>query len=80
MVNKTQIKGMTNEATGEVKEQVGKMTNDRDLQARGHAREMKGKLQKGLGDAKETLKDTARDLQAGKDMPADKTRRNDSDR
>lgn len=52
-MNKQQIKGATNRATGEIKEQVGKMTGDRSLQAKGHAREMKGKLQQGLGDARE---------------------------
>jgi len=61
-MNKQQIKGAVNEATGEVKEQVGKMTGDRTLQAKGHAREMKGKLQKGLGDAKEDLKSTDSEL------------------
>jgi len=55
-MNKQQIKGAVNEATGEVKEQVGKMTGDRTLQAKGHAREMKGKLQQGVGNLKEDLK------------------------
>jgi uncharacterized protein YjbJ (UPF0337 family) len=55
-MNKNQIKGATNQVTGEVKEQVGKLTGDRSTQVRGHAQEMKGKVQKGLGDAKETVR------------------------
>jgi uncharacterized protein YjbJ (UPF0337 family) len=55
-MNKHQIKGATNQVTGEVKEQVGKLTGDRSTQVRGHAQEMKGKVQKGLGDAKETVR------------------------
>jgi uncharacterized protein YjbJ (UPF0337 family) len=55
-MNKHQVKGMTNQATGEIKQQVGKLTGDRSTEARGHAREMKGKLQKDLGDAKERVR------------------------
>lgn len=60
-MNKQQIKGATNEATGEIKEQVGRMTGDRSMEARGHAREMKGKVQKGVGDAREALQDKSKD-------------------
>jgi uncharacterized protein YjbJ (UPF0337 family) len=55
-MNKQQIKGATNEMTGGVKKQVGKMTGDRTLQAKGQARELKGKAQQGLGNAKEDVK------------------------
>jgi len=54
-MNKDHVKGKTNEITGEIKEQVGKMTGDRSMEARGHAREIKGKLQQGIGDAKDAL-------------------------
>lgn len=73
-MNKHQVKGMGNQATGEIKEQVGKMTGDRTLQAKGQARELKGKLQKGLGDAKESLRDdrdlnrTDRDIERDRDL------------
>jgi uncharacterized protein YjbJ (UPF0337 family) len=56
-MNKQQIKGMTNEATGEVKEHVGRALGDRSMEAKGHAREMKGKAQQKLGDTKEALRD-----------------------
>lgn len=52
-MNKDQVKGMTKQAVGEVKEQVGKATRDPTLRARGHAKEFEGKAQKKLGDVKE---------------------------
>lgn len=62
-MNKQQVKGMTNRATGEVKQQVGKLTGDTSLQARGQAREVKGKLQKGVGDVKEVGRHESRESQ-----------------
>lgn len=61
-MNKQQAKGMANRATGEVKQQVGKLTGDTSLQARGHAREAKGKLQKDVGDTREVIRRGDRDL------------------
>ena len=61
-MNKHQIKGVTNQVTGEVKQQVGKLTGDRSEQARGHAREIKGRLQKDMGDAKEVVRNDQREL------------------
>lgn len=61
-MNKHQVKGMANQATGEVKQQVGKLTGDASLQAKGHATEAKGKVQKKLGDAKEVLRNDDRKL------------------
>jgi uncharacterized protein YjbJ (UPF0337 family) len=55
-MNKQQIKGATNQATGAVKKEVGKLTGDRSTQARGVAREAKGKVQQGAGDAKENMR------------------------
>jgi len=56
-MNKQQVKGATNEATGKVKKNVGKAMDDRTLQAKGVAREMKGKVQQKLGSAKEDVKE-----------------------
>jgi uncharacterized protein YjbJ (UPF0337 family) len=61
-MNKHQVKGVTNQVTGEVKQQVGKLTGDRSTQARGTATEIKGKLQKDMGDAKEIARNDQRDL------------------
>jgi uncharacterized protein YjbJ (UPF0337 family) len=54
-MNKDQIKGMANQATGEIKEQVGKMTGDKSTELKGDLRQAKGKAQEKLGDAKDTL-------------------------
>lgn len=72
-MNKDQVKGATKEATGEIKEHVGRALNDREMEAKGHAKEMEGKLQKNLGDTKEGVKDAAEDLK-------DDIRRDDLDR
>ena len=75
-MNKHQVKGATNQVTGEIKQQAGKLTGDRTLQAKGQAREMKGKLQQGVGDAKESM-----DRSLDRDLDRDTTTtRRDSDR
>lgn len=56
-MNKHQIKGATNQVTGEVKKQVGRLTGDRSTEARGMATEAKGRVQQGVGNAKERAKD-----------------------
>ena len=61
-MNKDQVKGATKEATGEIKEHVGRALNDKEMEAKGHAKEMEGKLQKNVGNAKEDIKDAAEDL------------------
>ena len=63
MINKDQVKGMTKEAVGEVKEQVGKATGDTDLRVRGHAKEFEGKAQKKLGDVKEAAREDMDDIE-----------------
>lgn len=63
MINKDQVKGMTKEAVGEVKEQVGKATGDTDLKVRGHAKEFEGKAQKKLGDIKEAAREDMDDIE-----------------
>ena len=61
-MNKHQVKGLANQATGEIKQQVGKLTGDRSLQARGAAREMQGQAQEKLGNAKESIKSSKREV------------------
>jgi uncharacterized protein YjbJ (UPF0337 family) len=63
MINKDQVKGMTKEAVGEVKEQVGKATGDTELQVKGHAKEFEGKAQKKLGDVKEAAREDMDDIE-----------------
>jgi uncharacterized protein YjbJ (UPF0337 family) len=54
-MNKQQVKGVTNQVTGGIKREVGKLTGDRETQARGAATEIKGKVQKGVGDARDAV-------------------------
>lgn len=61
-MNKDQVKGIAKQVGGEVQQQVGKLTGDTETRLKGHAKETEGKLQEGLGNAKETVRDTAREL------------------
>lgn len=56
-MHRDEIKGAAKDATGSVKEAVGKATGDEQLQADGTAERIEGKVQKGVG----ALKDAARD-------------------
>lgn len=50
------IKGMTNEAVGNVKQGIGKATDNSKLRAEGKAQEIKGKTQEAVGKAKDAVK------------------------
>jgi len=52
-------KGVANEAGGKVKQGVGRMVGDRNLEAEGAAQELKGKGQKTIGKAKDAVKKAA---------------------
>lgn len=51
------IKGMANEAAGNVKQGVGKATDNEELQAEGFVQERKGEAQQALGKGKDAVKD-----------------------
>jgi uncharacterized protein YjbJ (UPF0337 family) len=53
------IKGVANEAAGNVKQGVGRAVGDEKLQAEGAAQEAKGDAQKAMGDAKASVKSAA---------------------
>ena len=59
-MNKDQVKGRTNTATGKIKEVVGKATGDKDLQDKGTAEKVGGKVRSTFGDVKEDLKKSTR--------------------
>ena len=59
-MNKDQVKGRTNTATGKIKEGVGKATGDKDLQDKGTAEKVGGKVRSTFGDVKEDLKKSTR--------------------
>lgn len=50
------IKGLANEAAGNVKQAAGKALGDKEMQAKGLAQEVKGEAQQAVGKAKETVK------------------------
>ncbi len=51
------IKGLANEAAGNVKQGLGNLTGDEKLKAEGKAQEVKGEGQKTMGDAKGAVND-----------------------
>ncbi|KMO35164.1 general stress protein CsbD [Methylobacterium variabile] len=53
------IKGLANEAVGNVKQGIGSMTGNEKLQAEGKAQELKGEAQKTTGDVKDGIKNAA---------------------
>jgi uncharacterized protein YjbJ (UPF0337 family) len=55
-MNKDQVKGRVEEATGKVKEAAGHTMGNPDLEDRGTAQKIGGKAQKAYGDVKDDLK------------------------
>lgn len=49
------IEGALHEAKGKIKENVGQVTNDRDLEAKGRAENLDGKIQKKVGQVKQVF-------------------------
>ena len=60
-MNEDQVKGTAKDIGGKIQEKAGELTDDKSQQAKGLANQAEGKTQKGYGDAKETVKDAARD-------------------
>lgn len=60
-MNKDQVKGKIKEAAGEIQEHTGKALGNKEMEAKGHAREFAGKAQKNVGDVKEAVEDAADD-------------------
>jgi len=56
-MDKDRIKGAANQAKGEMKDTVGKVTGDAKLQAEGKADKLKGKIQNAVGGVKDSLRD-----------------------
>ncbi len=61
------IKGMANEAAGNVKQAVGRATGNERLEADGLVQERKGEAQQALGKTKEAIKDAADAVKRGVD-------------
>jgi uncharacterized protein YjbJ (UPF0337 family) len=52
---KDQIKGEFHEVKGKIKEKVGQVTNDSDLEAEGKSENLAGKVEKKVGQVKEVF-------------------------
>lgn len=52
------VKGMANEAVGNIKQGVGKATDNTKLQTEGKVQEKKGEAQQAVGNAKDAVKKT----------------------
>lgn len=53
------IKGVANDAIGNIKQGIGKVVGSDKLQAEGKAQEVKGDIQKSVGATKDAVKDAA---------------------
>jgi uncharacterized protein YjbJ (UPF0337 family) len=56
-MNKDQVQGTARDVVGKAQEEVGKLTANKEQQAKGLAKQVSGKIQKNFGDAKEATKD-----------------------
>ena len=56
-MNDDQVKGRANQVKGTIKEKTGQVTGNRDLEDEGATDKASGKVQSGVGDAKEEVKD-----------------------
>ena len=61
MMNKDQVQGKLKELAGEAQEHLGRIVGSKKLEAKGHARELEGRIQKGVGNLKETAEDALSD-------------------
>lgn len=56
-MNKDQVKGRIEEVKGTMKEVAGKVSGDKKLEREGEIQNVSGKVQAGIGDLKEDIKD-----------------------
>ncbi len=59
-MDKDRIKGTAKQATGAVKETVGKLTGDKKLKVEGKADKVEGKIQNAFGGAKDKAREAVR--------------------
>ena len=61
-MNKDQIEGRLEQAKGKVAEVAGKVIDNDQMEAEGKIDQVAGKVQANFGDAKEVVKDKAKDI------------------
>ncbi|HEX8163225.1 MAG TPA: CsbD family protein [Pyrinomonadaceae bacterium] len=60
--NEDEMKGKMDQASGAIKDKVGEMTGDRDLEERGEAQRAGGNIQEGFGTARRKVGDAIEDV------------------
>jgi uncharacterized protein YjbJ (UPF0337 family) len=61
-MNKDQAKGAIKNVAGKVQKEAGKLTGNKEMEAKGLKNQVVGKAQKSVGDAKEAVKDAVNKL------------------
>lgn len=56
-MNKDQLKGTLKDIGGKIQEEAGKVVGSRQQEAKGIEKQVEGKVEKKVGDAKEIIKD-----------------------
>jgi uncharacterized protein YjbJ (UPF0337 family) len=68
-MNNDKIKGTVDDAAGRVKRQVGEWTGDTGTQVDGAAQQVKGKVEKAVGNVRDAVKPgTTRDVETDRDI------------
>ena len=62
IINNDEIKGKWEQAKGTVKDKVGEVTNDPELEAEGEAQNAGGKVQEGWGETKRKVSNAIEDV------------------
>lgn len=60
-MNSDHIKGKTKEIAGEIQEHAGRLVGNKQQEAKGHVKEMEGKLQQKRGDVKDAVEEAVDD-------------------
>jgi len=60
-MNKDQVKGSVKDIAGKAQEEAGKLVGSEEQRAKGLGKQVEGKVQKGIGDVKESVKDSMKD-------------------
>ena len=60
--NNDEVEGKFDQAKGSVKETVGRVVNDRDLESEGRGDKVEGKVQEGFGTARRKVGEAIEDI------------------
>jgi uncharacterized protein YjbJ (UPF0337 family) len=66
-MNKDTVKGAMDDAAGRAKRQVGEWTGNTDTQVEGAAQQVKGKVEKAIGNVKDAAKDATKNARTDAD-------------